>query len=56
MRKQMFRSICLSGLSATGLLLWQQQPASAADDVTTVDIVSGPKFAPTDVQELARFV
>jgi plastocyanin len=49
MHKQVFRSICLGGLAATGLLLWQQQPASAADDVTTINIVSGPKFAPSDV-------
>jgi hypothetical protein len=45
MRKQLLSFVCISGLSAAGLLLWHQ-PARAADDVRTTDIVSpGPKFA-----------
>jgi plastocyanin len=45
MRKQLLSFVCIGGLSATGLLLWHQ-PALAAGDVKTIDIVSpGPKFA-----------
>ncbi|MGH6835573.1 MAG: cupredoxin domain-containing protein [Methylocella sp.] len=51
MRKQLVRSICLGGLAATGLLLWQQQPVSAAETVK-VDIrnAGGFKFFPADVK------
>ena len=49
MRKQLVRSICLCGLSATALLLWQQ-PAQAADDGKTIEIVfPGPVFSPVNV-------
>jgi plastocyanin len=50
MRKQLLSFICIGGLSATGLLLWHQ-PARAADDVRTTDIVSpGPVFAEEKIE------
>ncbi|MGH7745532.1 MAG: hypothetical protein ACREQ5_12185, partial [Candidatus Dormibacteria bacterium] len=49
MRKQLVRSICLGGLAATGLLLWQQQPASAAEKVVNILNKGGFKFDPADV-------
>jgi plastocyanin len=50
MRKQLLSFVCIGGLSAAGLLLWHQ-PARAADDVRTTDIVSpGPKFAEENIE------
>jgi plastocyanin len=47
MRKQLLSFVCIGGLSATGLLVWNQ-PTRAAD--VTIDIVSpGPKFAQENV-------
>ena len=39
MRKKFLRSIVLGGLAGLGLMLWQQQPAPAADDVQTIEII-----------------
>jgi plastocyanin len=44
MRKQLLICVSISGLAATGLLVWHQ-PARAADDVKTIHIVfPGPVF------------
>jgi plastocyanin len=47
MRIQLLSFVCIGGLLATGLLLWNQS-ARAADNPKTINIVlgpSGPKFA-----------
>jgi plastocyanin len=51
MRIQLLSFVCIGGLLATGLLLWNQ-PARAADNPKTINIVlgaAGPVFAEEDV-------
>jgi plastocyanin len=52
MRKQLFRSIFICGLSAIGIMVGNQKPALAADDVTVKIVLNGNGdfvFDPTDV-------